>query len=426
MLSSSLTPGRNRYDNLLRALFVVLAGVYLVNCLSPLRLCVDTIRYFGIKDCIEFGCDPNSDAAKDYMPYGYTMLLILLSKLGILRSFSIVLINCAYLFGGIFLVTKMTGQTARKWTVAVLILLNWTIIKFVTHPLSEMQYLFFSIASLYFFRQFDKSRKATPLILTFLAGILAFLTRSVGIALFAALIAGLLWIYRKQVIDILTKNKLLIGILVLLVIGVVIFSRLLGLNHYSGVMSNQFQKGLTRFSIIHWHFREWGEIGMNASIAKAAHYFPGNTGEIFFVGMGILFCVLFFYTLFFRKNTIPDIVKIYLLFYALLMFNWPFYDPRFWVPVLPLIIAVAVEAAAQMKNRVGKIVAILFLASYAAMGVGAVGYITYTSLHKEAFARSQANGVYRNEYETRFYGHPMSDTARKFDPLATNILNKYQ
>jgi hypothetical protein len=425
MLSSSLTPGRNLYDNLLRALFVVLAGIYLVNCLTPLRLCVDTIRYFGIKDCIEFGCDPNSDAAKDYMPYGYTMLLILLSKLGILRSFSIVLINCAYLFGSIFLIMKMAGLTTRKWTVAVLILLNWTIIKFVTHPLSEMQYLFFSIASLYFFRQFDASRKAGPLVLAFLAGILAFLTRSVGIALFAALIAGLLWIYRKQVIDILTKNKLLIGILVLLVIGVVIFSRLLGLNHYSGVMSNQFQKGLTRFSIIHWHFREWGEIGTNASIAKAAHYFPGHTGEVFFVGMGILLLVLFYYALFFRKNTVPDIAKIYLLFYTLLMFNWPFYDPRFWVPVLPLIIAVAVEAVAEMKNRVGKIVAILFLASYAAMGIGAVGYLTYTSLHKEAFARSQANGVYRNEYETRFYGHPLSDTARKIDPLAMNILNRY-
>ncbi len=425
MLSSSLPPGRNRYNNLLRALFLVLAGVYLVNCLTPLRLCVDTIRYFGIKDCIEFGCDPNSDAAKDYMPYGYTLLLILLSKLGILRSLSIVLINCAYLFGGVFLVTKMTGLTARKWKVAVLILLNWTIIKFVTHPLSEMQYLFFSILSLYFFRKIDESRKPGPLVLAFLAGILDFLTRSVGIALFAALIAGLLWIYRKQVIDILTKNKLLIGILVLLVIGVVIFSRLLGLNHYSGVMSHQFQKGLTRFSIIHWHFREWGEIGMNTSIAKAAHYFPGHTGEVFFVGMGILFCVLFFYSLFFRKNTIPDIVKIYLLFYALLMFNWPFYDPRFWVPVLPLIIAAAVQAAAQIKNRGGKIIITLFLASYAAFGIGAVAYMTYTSLHKEVFARSQANGVYRNEYETRFYGHPLSDTARRFDPLVTNILNRY-
>lgn len=425
MLSSPLTPARNRYDNLLRALFLVLAGVYLVNCLTPLRLCVDTIRYFGIKDCIEFGCDPNSDAAKDYMPYGYTMLLILLSKLGILRSFSIVLINCAYLFGGIFLVTKMTGLTTRKWTVAVLILLNWTIIKFVTHPLSEMQYLFFSIASLYFFRQFDQSRKPGPLILAFLAGILAFLTRSVGIALFAALIAGILWIYRKEIIGILKKNKLLIGILVLLVIGVVIFSRLLGLNHYSGVMSNQFQKGLTRMSIIHWHFREWGEISMNTSIVKAVHYFPAHTGEAFFVGIGILFFILFFYTLFFRKNSVPDIVKIYLLFYALLMFNWPFYDPRFWVPVLPLIIAVAVEAITQIKNRGGKIVATLFLASYAALGIGAVGYMTYTSLHKEVFARSQANGVYRNEYETRFYGHPSSDTARRFDPLVTNILNRY-
>ena len=185
MLTSKPNTQPGSYDNLLKGIFLLLAGIYLVNCLTPLRLCVDTIRYFGIKDCIEFGCDPNSDAAKDYMPYGYTMLLILLSKLGILRSFSIVLINCVYLFTGILLVTKMFGLLANKWTVLILILLNWTIIKFVTHPLSEMQYLFFSVGSLFYFNRFQESRKAKPLILSLVAGILAFLTRSVGVALFA-------------------------------------------------------------------------------------------------------------------------------------------------------------------------------------------------------------------------------------------------
>ena len=45
---------------------VVLYGlvvVYLVNCLTPLRLHVDMLRYFAIKDCIEFGCPADSVAA---------------------------------------------------------------------------------------------------------------------------------------------------------------------------------------------------------------------------------------------------------------------------------------------------------------------------------------------------------------------------
>jgi hypothetical protein len=425
MLTSKPNAQPGSYDNLLKGIFLLLAGIYLVNCLTPLRLCVDTIRYFGIKDCIEFGCDPNSDAAKDYMPYGYTMLLILLSKLGILRSFSIVLINCIYLFTGILLVTKMFGLLANKWTVLILILLNWTIIKFVTHPLSEMQYLFFSVGSLFYFNRFQESRKAKPLILSLVAGILAFLTRSVGVALFASLVAGLAWIYRKEIIGILKKNKILVAIVLLLIVGVVVFSKLLGLDHYSGVMSNQFQKGLSRIDIIGWHFTEWGEVSMNTSIVKVIPYFPFHSGKAIFIIIGLLIFLLFFYILFFRKNNVPDIVRIYLLFYAILMFNWPFYDPRFWVPVLPLIVAVAVEAASAMKNKGLRIVWSLFLVVYSVLGIGAVGYLTYTSLHKENFARTQANGVYRNEYETRFYGKPQSDTARKIDPLAMGILNRY-
>ena len=69
------------------------ALVYLVNCLTPLRLHVDMLRYFAIKDCVELGCPPDSAAAKDYLPWGYTGLLLFLSKLGILKSFVIVAIN---------------------------------------------------------------------------------------------------------------------------------------------------------------------------------------------------------------------------------------------------------------------------------------------------------------------------------------------
>lgn len=414
-----------RYDRTVRAVFLALAAVYLVNCLTPLRLCVDTIRYFGIKECIQYGCDPNSDAARDYMPYGYTVLLILLSKLGILRSASIVFINCLYLFTGIFLATAVTGLGNRKWLVLVLILLNWTMIKFVTHPLSEMQYLCFSLASIYFFKRFTEIRRISPLLLSFLAGILAFLTRSVGVALIASLVAGLLWLYRKKVIGFLMKNKLVIGALVLLVAGVFVFSKILGLNHYTGVMTDKFHQGVTRMTMITGHFREWGEVTMNTSIAKVAPHFPHHLGDAFFIGMGILFVALFFYTLFFKKNAIPDIVRIYLLFYAILMFNWPFYDPRFWVPVLPLMAAVAVGALEKIENKGKRILRDLILLGYSALGIAAVGYMTYTSLHKEAFARSQANGVYRNEYETRFYGRPQSDTARKIDPMVMQILDRY-
>jgi len=51
--------------------------------------------------------------------------------------------------------------------------------------------------------------------------------------------------------------------------------------------------------------------------------------------------------------------------------------------------------------------------------------MTYTSLNRKVEARTQASGVYRNEYEIHYYGKPLSDTARKIDSFVLHVLQKY-
>ena len=98
--------------------------LYILNCISPLRLHVDTIRYFAIKDCIEMGCPPDSFAATDYLPYGYTALLLLLSKVGLLHSFTIIFINCIYLLFSIYFIFKIFGKSLNKFYFIFFMLLN--------------------------------------------------------------------------------------------------------------------------------------------------------------------------------------------------------------------------------------------------------------------------------------------------------------
>jgi len=226
---------------ILKIIASVIVLVYLLNCCTPLRLHIDMLRYFAIKDCIELGCPPNSDAAKDYMPVGYTAMLIILSKLGILKSYTIVLINCIYLFGSLALVIRIFPSSTNAFLFLFLVLLNWTIIKFITHPLSELQYMFFSISSLYSFHRYTQQKKYFWLLVSFSLGALAFLTRSVGISLFAALITSLLWQYRKELFNLIKKNRILVLVILLAAVGVLVFSKQLGLNHYTGVFSKQFQ-----------------------------------------------------------------------------------------------------------------------------------------------------------------------------------------
>jgi 4-amino-4-deoxy-L-arabinose transferase-like glycosyltransferase len=417
-------PMSSRYTGWLKATIYALAAIYLVNCLTPLRLHVDMVRYFLIKDCIEFGCPPDSDAAHDYMPYGYTALLLILSKLHLLHSFVLVLINCIYLAAGLWMVKKLFGDTVKPFVFLLIVLLNWTMIKYVTHPMSEMQYIFFSMASLYFFYRYTRDKRVVSLLAAFALGALAFLTRSVGVSLLGALVVGLMWQYRKELLQLIRRNKVLVAVVGVIIVGVIIFSKQLGLNHYTGVFNKQFEKGITFSAMIKWHFMEWSEVGFNTSIVKLFPFFPATLARLIFTVLGVVLFAGFAWLLFIRKNSVPFIVKVYLLFYSVLMFDWPFYDPRFWVPVLPLIAAVIAQVPLP-KARFPKIVVSAVCAGYVVLGVAAVGYMTYTSLNRRVMVRTQANGVYRNEYETVLFGKPQSDTARHIDNDALSIIRRY-
>ena len=254
----------------------------------------------------------------------------------------------------------------------------------------------------------------------------SFITRSVGIALAGGLALGLVWEFRKELIGLIRKNRIVVIILVIIVVGVAIFSRQLGLDHYTGVFTKQFAEGVGFADLLKWHFTEWTEIGLNTSIVKWVPYLPPVLAQAGVIILGIAFFSIAMYIIFFRKNTIPFIVKAYLCLYTILMFTWPFYDPRFCVPVLPLLIAAVVQVPVSSRRPLLiRGVAYCFIAFYVLLGIVSIGYITYTSLNKPLFARTQANGVYRNEYETVFFGKPQSDTAKKIDPVIVHVLERY-
>jgi len=61
---------------------------------------------------------------------------------------------------------------------------------------------------------------------------------------------------------------------------------------------------------------------------------------------------------------------------------------------------------------------------YLTTGVFALTYYTFTSFNKQAISVRQDAGIWRNEYETYFFGKPLSDTASRVDPVALKWLKK--
>jgi len=415
------------FSNMLKLAMFAMAAAYLLGCFTPLHIHFDSIRYYNIKDCIEYGCTPGSFAATDYLPYGYTALLIGLSKLGILNAFSIVFVNSVYVFAGLYFVYKIFAGQVHPFLFAVIALFNWTIIKFVTHPLSEMQYIFFSCASLYCFFLYTKKKSFLWLLLSFVCCILTVLTRTVGISLLPALVLGVGWEYRAELKRIVQKNKLLItGVVVLGIAGVVFSASKLKITDYTNLLKGPLENGVADFLVTNLknHFTELTEVFLNMPSSKLMGYIPGGMGPALFVILGVGFLVWVLYCLFSKNSKVPFYIRMYLLFYILIIMNWPYYDPRFWAPVLPLLVIVILQTPFNSKAWL-KGLSRVYLAAYLALGLFAAAYSLYVGLDKERFAQKQANGVYRNEYETEFFGKPQTDTATHIDPEVLHILQKY-
>jgi len=94
------------------------------------------------------------------------------------------------------------------------------------------------------------------------------------------------------------------------------------------------------------------------------------------------------------------------------------------VPIIPLIAAVVSQTTFAPRPWL-KIPAFLYLVMYTLLGLASLGFMTYTSFNKKEFSKTQAAGVYRNEYEVHFFGKPLSDTATRVDSNLVQFLNTY-
>jgi len=422
--SPYFTAARLRLYSYILLVFIVL--IYLANAFAPLHLHVDSIRYYNIKDCLEFGCNPNSFAGTDYLPYGYTALLITLSKLGVLSAVSIVLINCFFLFTGMYFLQKLLKPFVSTFLVLLITLFNWTVIKFCAHPLSEMQYIFFSFASLYSFHLFITRKNYLYLLAAFVLCICTILTRTIGIALLPALMLGIVWQHRTGIKDLILKNKIIVLFAIVLLSLLLFFAKQFKILDYTNNLKAPFQKGIFHFFTenLKFHFTEITEVFFNAPYKKAADMLPTGVASLLYITIGLfLFCWLV-YAIVMKRNKLPFYLKAYLFFYILIIINWPYYDPRFWVPLIPIIAAVYLQTPFNLYTLL-RIPYRISVVIYLLIGISAATYYLWMGMDHHRFSSRQASGVYRNEYETYFFGQPQSDTAKKIDQNVLEILKKY-
>lgn len=397
----------------------ILFALYLIACFTPLRLEHDSIRYFAIKDCIESGYNDQCPALADFLPNGYPVLLVGLSKAGLLNAFTIAFINAIYLLCSLVLTRKIIGFS-NPVIFYLVVLLNWTFIKLFAYPLSEMQYLFFSVASLYYFSRYTKEKKWQYLLFSFLLATLAVYTRAIGFALLAALVTAFAWENRRQ----LARKTILIPVIFIIALIVVALLKLPGTSHYIEALFIPGDQELSFLSQIASHIKEWGQLLLNMPIGKAEDYITAIWINIIFGVAGIGIIVWFIYALYRCRSSIPAVIIFYLVIYSLVIFKWPHFDPRFWVPVLPFMVAAILKAPLPAVKWLKPFSIFVFVA-YMLMGIAAFSFSLYTQFNKKAFARTQANGVYQKDYELHFFGKMIEFTTIPAHTDVLDILEKY-
>ena len=398
-------------------------ALYLVNCLSPLRLTNDTVRYFNIKEWVEAGKPAGAPAAGDFLPFGYVWLLLLLSKLALCRSLYISFIQLCYFMAALWFVQQLFNSAIAWWKLCCLALLNWASLKFVITPLSEMQFLFFTTASLYFFNRWMRSGRNIQLLSSVLFCAAAIFTRTAGLALAAALCITLVIRNRRRIIN--HAGGYAVPLVAAgAVMFVIICAGPLHVREYTGFLHEHFAGGIATFfyTNIREHLIDLAALFINAPGRKL--YFipvPLASSVYFTAGLWGFGCML--YLLLHRNNKTPVSVRIYLLCYLAVIMNWPYFEPRFFVPLVPFFIAVILQHVTAALPPVRKLMA-LYSMAYVAAGVAAITYYTYTSLHHEALAVKQDAAMWRNEYETHFFGRPLSDTATVVRPGIDRMLKR--
>lgn len=421
------------YKKLPAALILVLTGVYVAACFTPLRVNYDTIRYFALMETMDGTWPAAFQGDRDFLPYGYPAFLWALQKLHILSPFTIGLFQLGYLLGSLWFVRQIFPSSLKTSHLVLFTLLNWLSLRFVVTPLSEMQFVFFSTGAICFFQRFVSGHQIKHLLLLLLFTGLAVVTRTAGLLLVAALIVSYLLQYRAPLSRWIQQKKLYATLILATVLAILaLAAQQLNAGLYAKYIYNNVLQNTELFftKYLLQHFVDWASVFINVPSGKVKQFMPEVWVSTLYIMAGSFFLVLIVYRLCSKKFTIPLVVRVYLAAYLLLIFNWPYFEPRFWMPVLPLLITVLLLPKNGKAGKVYQIMAPLIKVGYAMAGVFAIGYYLHIAFDKKAFADKHDAGIWQKEYYWHFFGENIPRKKQTYkDPVmyekATYLLQKY-
>jgi hypothetical protein len=143
------------------------------------------------------------------------------------------------------------------------------------------------------------------------------------------------------------------------------------------------------------HLCELGEIAVNTPRNMLR---PSIQGVLPFVGAAVLGLAIAGVVIMLRQRR-PGPTEIFLCSYLFVIFLWPYYDPRFWLPVIPLFLAyIGLAAKPVMCYRFTRVPAQAYLILFASLGMAMLASSTLVTFSGSRFPDVYQDGVYKPTY----------------------------
>jgi hypothetical protein len=404
-------------DGLAIGIIVLLAVIYLLQSASSLRINTDSYRLLSMAVSAFEGHGYLVDGNKDMFPPAYPWLIKCMLQLGVANSHTLILLNILSLAVGL---SVLYGW--GKWLLSRLhallmigfVLLSWVLIKHVTIPLTDTVFLGLSMLAMNMLCLYCKTDGwgkwgwyAAALLMTYAS----LRCRTSGVALLPVLGMSLL-AHRQhcQWASMLTRHRgkllvagIVLGMLCLYPAEMLLRSAWIEArfndpsNYFHYLIVGVKRDGLLLHIIHTLQFRvqEMGEILCNAPINKMPRF-----AAVFYVagGLGWLMILRGMWLLFDHRALRP--VPWYFFSYTCMLCCWPFYDTRFWLPLLPVIAILLWASYSQIQTRFAKFkyAGMIYLLGVLLLGSIALVFSTRISLAGKQFSEVYGNGSAKMTY----------------------------
>jgi hypothetical protein len=141
--------------------------------------------------------------------------------------------------------------------------------------------------------------------------------------------------------------------------------------------------------------------------------------------MGLLLLLLMLLGLATKRRKIGP-TELFLVCYLGILFVWPFQDARFWLPVIPLLIAYTALGVEGLRFPIPKAAIVMYCIGYTALGFAAIAYSSRITFARSKFPDRYGDGNLRATYCAAFQSCRDGGDPNEVDAKVLRLLQEYK